>query len=155
MKLGQKICPNDILDEFESSSWLKNMATSGVFFLKWLYMAIIKPCLNSSSHIHRPVFMKLGHNICPNDILNEFENGSSCKPYGGAFFLIWLYLNHVYTKEAKCMVRSSSNLAEHTSQWHLYWVPKWFWSVEKYCNQSRGLLPYMATYGYSKTLFTL
>ncbi len=31
MKLGQKICPNDILDEFENGSgwWLKNMAAKG------------------------------------------------------------------------------------------------------------------------------
>ena len=30
MKLGKKICPNDILDEFEKgSSCLKNMATKG------------------------------------------------------------------------------------------------------------------------------
>ena len=30
MKFGQKICPNDILDNFENGSgWLKNMAARG------------------------------------------------------------------------------------------------------------------------------
>ena len=39
-------------------------------------MAIVKPCLHSRSHIHCPIFMKLSQNICSNDILNEFVNGS-------------------------------------------------------------------------------
>jgi hypothetical protein len=43
MKLGQKIYPNDILDELENdASWLKNMAAKwrGIF----PFMAIVKPC---------------------------------------------------------------------------------------------------------------
>jgi len=44
MKLGQNMCPNNILDEFENgSSWMKNMATD--------------------------------LNICSNNSLSEFENG--------------------------------------------------------------------------------
>jgi len=39
MKLGQKIHPDNILDEFENDAgWLKNMAArgGGAFFLIWL-----------------------------------------------------------------------------------------------------------------------
>ena len=42
MKLGQKIHPDNILDEFENDAgWLKNMATRGGNFP---YLAIVKPC---------------------------------------------------------------------------------------------------------------
>ena len=62
MKLGQKICPNDILDKFENgSSCLKNMATRGRGIFP--YMASW-------------IFMKLCQNICLNDILDVYENGS-------------------------------------------------------------------------------
>ena len=39
-------------------------------------MAIVKSCLHSRGHIYCPIFMKLGENMCPNDILDKFENGS-------------------------------------------------------------------------------
>ena len=43
MKLGQKICPNDILDKFENDAgWLKNMAARGRGIFP--YMAIVKLC---------------------------------------------------------------------------------------------------------------
>jgi hypothetical protein len=43
MKLGQKICPIDISEEFENGSgWLKNMAARGRG--SFPYMAIVKPC---------------------------------------------------------------------------------------------------------------
>ena len=47
MKLGQKICPNDILDEFENGfGCLKNMATRGrgIFPNMAIYHALVKPC---------------------------------------------------------------------------------------------------------------
>ena len=44
MKLGQNMCLNNILDEFENGSgWLKNMAARGRG--SFPYMAIVvKPC---------------------------------------------------------------------------------------------------------------
>ena len=43
MKLGQNMCPNNILDEFENGSgWLKNMAARGRG--SFPNMAIVKPC---------------------------------------------------------------------------------------------------------------
>jgi hypothetical protein len=74
MKLGQNMCPNDILDEFENGSgWLKNMAARerGSF----PFMAIVKPCEHTRGHICCPIIMKLGQNMCSYDILDEFENG--------------------------------------------------------------------------------
>ena len=94
MKLGQKIHPNNILDAFENDAgWLKNMAARGRGIFP--YMAILKPCQHSIGHIYFPIFMKLGQKICPNDILDEFENGYVCMKNmaakGRGIFLIWLY----------------------------------------------------------------
>ena len=45
MKLGEKICPNDIFDEFENSAgWLKNMAAKEGGRGFFPYIAIIIPC---------------------------------------------------------------------------------------------------------------
>jgi hypothetical protein len=96
MKLGQKICPNGILDEFENGfGCFKNMATRGAaFLLIWLYMAIVKPCSHSRGNFYCPIFMKFGQKIGLNDILDEIESNYVCLkkllPRGGAFFLIWL-----------------------------------------------------------------
>ena len=56
MKLGQKIQPNNILDEFENGPdrW-KNMAARG-----------------------RGHFLETCSEDCPNDILDEFKNGILC-----------------------------------------------------------------------------
>ena len=35
-----------------------------------------KPCVCSGGHIFSPIIMKLGENVCPNEIWNKFENGS-------------------------------------------------------------------------------
>ena len=35
-----------------------------------------KPCVRSGGHIFSPVTMKLGQNVCLDEILEEFENGS-------------------------------------------------------------------------------
>ena len=67
-KLGHNICFYDILDEFENGSgMLKYMAARGRGIFP--FMAIIKPCKHSRSHINCPTFMKLGQNICSNDML--------------------------------------------------------------------------------------
>ena len=75
MKLGQKIYPNYILDEFENGlGWLKKIATwtRGIFH----DMALLQHCLHSRGHIYCPIIMKLGQKICPNDILDELTNSS-------------------------------------------------------------------------------
>ena len=35
-----------------------------------------KPCVRSGGHIFSLILLKLVHNICLGDTLNEFENGS-------------------------------------------------------------------------------
>jgi len=52
---------------------LKNMATSGLGRIP--YMAIEKPCEQSTSHNFCPIIMKLGQNIGFIDISDELENG--------------------------------------------------------------------------------
>jgi len=74
MKLSQNISSDHISDEFENGSGLlKNMAARGR--ASFPYMAIVKPCYNARSHICGPMPMKLGQNICTNDIWAQIENG--------------------------------------------------------------------------------
>ena len=35
-----------------------------------------KPCVRSGDHIFSPMLMKLGQNVCLNEISGRFENGS-------------------------------------------------------------------------------
>ena len=35
-----------------------------------------KPCVRSRGHIFSPIIMKLGQNVCLDEILDELENGS-------------------------------------------------------------------------------
>jgi sensor histidine kinase YesM len=55
------------------------MATRGrgIFPNMVMYHALLKHCKHSVGHIYFPIIMKLGQMICPNDILDEFKNGSS------------------------------------------------------------------------------
>ena len=39
-------------------------------------MALVKPCLYSRCHIYCAIFAKICQKISPNDIFDEFENGS-------------------------------------------------------------------------------
>ena len=34
-----------------------------------------KPCVSSGGHISSPIIMKLGQNVCLDEISDEFENG--------------------------------------------------------------------------------
>ena len=75
MKLDQNICSNNSSSEFENGyGSLKNMAARGGGSCP--YMALVKTCWHYISHIYWPIFMKLGQNICPNEILPEIEAGS-------------------------------------------------------------------------------
>ena len=57
MKLGQKICLNNILDKFENGfGWYKNIAARGQGIFP--YMAKVKNYEHSKSHIYCPIFVK-------------------------------------------------------------------------------------------------
>ena len=57
IKLGQKVCLDEIADEFENGQISETS------------------CVRSRGHISRPLIMKLGQNVCLDKIANEFENG--------------------------------------------------------------------------------
>ena len=40
-----------------------------------LYQILKNPCVCSRGHIVRPIIMKLGQNVCLDEIFEEFENG--------------------------------------------------------------------------------
>ena len=68
MKLGQNVCLNEILDEFENGSCLvKN---------RLLGQILEKPCVCSRGQLFSLIIMKLGQNVCLDESLDEFENGS-------------------------------------------------------------------------------
>ena len=62
MKVDQKICPNNILDEFKQcSGWLKTWSPRGRAF--FTNMAIVKPFYHSRGNTYCPIFLKLCQNI--------------------------------------------------------------------------------------------
>ena len=61
MKLGQNICLDKILDEFENRS---------------VGQILKKPCVRSRGHVFSLIIMKLGQTLCLDKISNKFENGS-------------------------------------------------------------------------------
>ena len=74
MKLDQNICSNNSSAGFENGyDSLKNMAAGGGSSL-YGYSENLLTLYNS--HIYWQIFMKLGQNICPNEILAEIETGS-------------------------------------------------------------------------------
>ena len=56
MKLGQNVCLNEILDEFENV--VKNLVTSE------------KPCVHSRGHVFSSILLKSGQNVCFGDFLD-------------------------------------------------------------------------------------
>jgi len=75
MKLDQNICSNKSSAEFENGfDSLKNMAARGGQLSLYGYMENLLTLYNS--HIYWQIFMKLGQNICPNEILAGIETGS-------------------------------------------------------------------------------
>ena len=75
MKLCQHICLNKILNEIEKGPFLIKKTRS-------LGKILEKPCVCSRGHIFGPILMKLGQNICLNDITDEFQN-ESCRVKSG------------------------------------------------------------------------
>ena len=66
MKLDQKVCLVDILDEFENASYgVKNEITRSNFR---------KPLVCFSGHIFCPILLNLGQNFYRNDVSGELKN---------------------------------------------------------------------------------
>ena len=61
MKLGQIVCVDEILDDFENGS---------------LGQILEKPCVRCTGRIFTSIIIKLGQNVCLGEILDEIENGS-------------------------------------------------------------------------------
>ena len=66
MKLGQNVCLNETLDEFENGSCC----------VKKLSQILEKPCARSRGHIFSPIIMKLYQNVCLDEMSDMLENGS-------------------------------------------------------------------------------
>ena len=68
MKLGQNVCLNEILDEFENGSCLSKARSLG--------QMLEKPFVRSRSHIFSPIIMKLVENVCLDKFSDCFKNRS-------------------------------------------------------------------------------
>ena len=68
MKVGQDVCLDDILDEFENGHVGSKTRSPG--------QILGKPCVRSRGHIFSRILMKVGQDVCLDDISDEFENGS-------------------------------------------------------------------------------
>ena len=78
MKLDQNICSNNSSAEFENGYDLlkKHGRPGGGGGSLSLYGFMENLLTLYNSHIYWQIFMKLGQNICPNEILAEIETGS-------------------------------------------------------------------------------
>ena len=68
VKLGQKVCPDDILDEFEIGCVRSKTRSLG--------QILEKPCVHSKGHIFSLIIMKCGQNVCLDEISDKFGNVS-------------------------------------------------------------------------------
>ena len=69
MKLDQNICLVDISDEFEKGSFGGQKLH---LVCRSLAQISEKPCVCSRSHIFGPLLMKLGQNICLDEVSDEY-----------------------------------------------------------------------------------
>ena len=67
MKLGQTVCLDVILDEFEMG-YVGSKTRS-------LDQVLVKLCVSSIGHIFNPILIKLGQNVCHDEISDKTENG--------------------------------------------------------------------------------
>ena len=68
MKLGQNVCLDEILDEFENGScWFKTRSLGQI---------LGKACVCSRGHIYSPIIMLHAYNVSLDEISDELENGS-------------------------------------------------------------------------------
>ena len=68
MKLGQNVCLDEILDEFEIGHVGSKTRSLG--------QILEKPCVRFRGHIFSPILMKLGQNVCLDKISDELKIGS-------------------------------------------------------------------------------
>ena len=67
MKLGQNVCLDEILDDFEiGSDGSKTMSLDQI---------LEKPSVLSRGHIFNLILIKFGQNVCLVEISDEFGNG--------------------------------------------------------------------------------
>ena len=88
MKVGQDVCLDDISDEFENGShgvvrmfvWMISRMSSKMGHVgsktRSPGQILGKPCVRSRGHIFSRILMKVGQDVCLDDISDEFENGS-------------------------------------------------------------------------------
>ena len=68
MKLGQKVCLDEISNKIENDHVRSKTRSLG--------QLLEKHCVRSRGHIFSPIIMKYGQNVCLDEISNDFENGS-------------------------------------------------------------------------------
>ena len=68
MKLGQYVCLDDILEEFENGLVGSKSRSLG--------QIVEKPCVRSRGHILSPIIMKISQNVCFDKMLDDFEKRS-------------------------------------------------------------------------------
>ena len=68
VKLGQNVCLDKILDEFENRLCRSKTRSLGHI--------LEKPNVDSEGHIFSPIIMKRGQNVCLDEISDKFGNGS-------------------------------------------------------------------------------
>ena len=85
MKLGQKVCLDEIRDELKNGPcWVKKYITRSNL-RKWvisgrkvdhLLKILEKPCVCPRGYIFSLIIMKHGQNVCLDEVSDEFKNGS-------------------------------------------------------------------------------
>ena len=84
MKLGQNVCLDEISDRFENGScWAMYVLMTSQICVKMgqvrsktrsVGQILEKTCVCSRGHIFSQIIVKLGQNVCLDEILHEFEN---------------------------------------------------------------------------------
>ena len=75
MELGENVCLDEILFVLMKSHTSLKMGIVGSK-TRSLGQILDKLCVHSRSHIFSLIIMKLGQNVCLDEISDEFENGS-------------------------------------------------------------------------------
>ena len=68
MKLIENVC----LEEIQTSLKIRHFRSK----TRSLGQILEKPCVRSRGNIFRPIIMKLGQDVCVNEISHKLENGS-------------------------------------------------------------------------------
>ena len=71
MKLSQNVCLDKILIKSRTAKKIGHVGSK----TRSLDQILEKPCERSRGHIFSLIIMKLGQTVCPDESLDEFENG--------------------------------------------------------------------------------